>query len=375
MENRSFDHFLGWVPRANGRQAGLSYLDDEGVSHDTHHLETWTGCGFNDPDHSYSGGRRQLNGGRLDGFRLGRNDDYALGYYTRDDLPTTSQLVDNFTICDQWFCSIMAPTFPNRFYTHSAATDRINNALVQCHLPTIWDRLEAAGVPAAYFYSDLPFIALYGKYGSITKPVDEFFWHAAAGTLPAYSYVDPAFLGEAQNDDHPHTDIRRGQNFVGRIVQALLQSPQWSSTVLIITYDEWGGFFDHVLPPRRPDDVDNPGDDPNNPDHAQTGFRVPAFIVSPFARRRGVATRPFDHASILKLVEWRFGLRPLTRRDRAANNPAGVLDFSKPNLEPPPFLLLPDPGPQPCGPGQEALTNPDSLWRDLAASPLAAGWV
>jgi phospholipase C len=375
MENRSFDHFLGWVPRANGRQAGLSYLDDTGVSHDTHHLDSWTGCGFNDPDHSYSGGRRQLNGGALDGFRRGRNDDYALGYYTHDDLATTAQLVDNFTICDQWFCSIMAPTFPNRFYTHSASTDRISNELVQCFLPTIWDRLAAAGVSASYYYSDVPFLAIYGgQYSPIIKPVNAFFMQAAAGVLPAYSYIDPAFFDAAQNDDHPHTDIRRGQNFVGRIVQALLQSPQWSSTVLIITYDEWGGFFDHVLPPRRPDDVETPGDDPANPDHSQAGFRVPTFIVSPFARRRGVATRPFDHSSILKLVEWRFGLKPLTRRDRAANNPAGILDFSRPNLVPPPIVHPPDPGHQPCGPSQESLANADSLWRDLATSPLAAAW-
>jgi phospholipase C len=374
MENRSFDHFLGWVPRANGRQAGLSYLDDEGVSHDTHHLESFTGCGFNDPDHSYLGGRRQLNGGAMDGFRRGRNDDYALGYYGRDDLAMTSQLVDNFTICDQWHSSIMAPTFPNRLYTHSASTDRVSNTYVQCTLPTIWDRLAAAGVSASYYYSDVPFLVLYGdKYVPISKPLDAFFMQAAAGVLPAYSYIDPSFFGEAQNDDHPHADIRRGQNFVGRIVQALLQSPQWSSTVLIVTYDEWGGFFDHVVPPRRPDDVETPGDDPANPDHSQTGFRVPAYIISPFARRGGVAKRLFDHASILKLVEWRFGLKPLSRRDRAANNPAGVLDFSAPNLEPPELVLPPDPGHQSCV-GQEGLENPDSLWRDLASSPLAARW-
>src|SRR5439155_16834644 len=90
MENRSFDHFLGWVPGANGKQAGLSYEDDGGKRHATHHLDEWQGCGFNDPDHSYGGGRVQLNGGKCDGFRMGGNDDFALGYYTEDDLPTTS---------------------------------------------------------------------------------------------------------------------------------------------------------------------------------------------------------------------------------------------------------------------------------------------
>jgi phospholipase C len=375
MENRSFDHFLGWVPGANGRQAGLTYLDDAGVSHETHHLDNWMGCGFNDPGHSYDAGRVQFNNGLLDGFRKGRNDDFALGYYTRDDLATTAQLVDNFTICDQWFSSIMGPTFPNRLYTHSAATDRITNRFDVCQLPTIWDRLAAGGVPANYFSSDVPFLLLYGdRYLDITRPVDEFFFRAAAGTLPAVSYVDPTFFGEGQNDDHPHADIRRGQNFVGRVVQAMLTSPQWANSALVITYDEWGGFFDHVAPPRRPDNVDNPGGDANNPDHAQTGFRVPTFLVSPFARRGGIARRPFDHASIPKLIEWRFGLRPLSKRDRAANNPAGVLDFRRPNLVPPPFTVPDDPGYQFCPIEQEGASAPGALWRDLAASPLAASW-
>ena len=90
MENRSFDHFLGWVPNANGQQAGLSYSDDNGVLHPTHQLTDWTGCGFNDPDHSYQGGRVQFDGGACDGFRKGDNDDYALGYYTGADLPLTA---------------------------------------------------------------------------------------------------------------------------------------------------------------------------------------------------------------------------------------------------------------------------------------------
>ncbi len=148
MENRSFDHYLGWVKGAKGRQRGLEYLDDAGLAHPTHHLATYTGCGSNDPSHSYNGGRIQLNGGACDGFRRGSNDDLALGYYTRDDLALTSQLVDHFTVCDRWFAGILAPTYPNRFYTHSAATDRIRNTLDVCALPTVWDHLANAGVSA-----------------------------------------------------------------------------------------------------------------------------------------------------------------------------------------------------------------------------------
>jgi len=379
MENRSFDHYLGWVKGAKGRQRGLKYLDDVGVAHPTHHLTSFTGCGFNDPSHSYTGGRVQLNGGACDGFRRGSNDDFALGYYTRDDLPLTSQLVDQFTICDRWFAGILAPTYPNRFYTHSAATDRISNTFAVSTLPTIWDRLADAGVPASYYYSDLPFLALYGsKYLPIAEPINQFFLDAAAGTLPSYSYVDPAFLGAAQNDDHPHADIRRGQNLVGRIVQALVESPQWSSTLLVITYDEWGGFFDTVRPPRFPDLVSNPGGDTSNPDHAQAGFRVPTILVSPFSRRGRITKTVFEHSAIPRLVEWRFGLPSLTPRDAASKNIATVLDFAHPNRRRPRIVVPPDPGPDPCGgalrTAAAATDDEGSTWAALASSPLVKGW-
>src|SRR3954467_2900534 len=168
MENRSFANSLGWLPGAEGRQAGLAYPDDTGVLHPTQRLTERQGCGFNDPDHSYSGGRVQLNNGRLDGFRKGGNDDFALGYYTKSDLPFYSALVDQATVCDSWFCSILSSTYPNRFYTHAGRTDRIENSMDESTLPTIWDRLADAGVSANYYFSDLPFLALWGqKYAPI----------------------------------------------------------------------------------------------------------------------------------------------------------------------------------------------------------------
>jgi phospholipase C len=369
MENRSFDHFLGWVPKANGKQRGLTYLDDDNQPHSTHHLTEWQGCGFNDPDHSYEGGRIQLNGGRCDGFRKGDNDDFALGYYTRADLPTTSALVDNFTIFDGWFCGILGPTYPNRFYTHSAATDRISNSFTTSTLPTIWDSLSAAGVSANYYFSDLPFIGLYGeRMLPFCRRIEHFYADAAAGTLPAYSYLDPYFLGEEQggsNDDHPHADIRRGQAFVSEVVRAVTQSPLWANTVLLITYDEWGGFFDHVRPPRLPDAFVRTATE----EHNTAGFRVPTYVVSPFAAKGRVAHGQFDHSSILKLAEWRFGLAPLNPRDRAASNPATALDFSRPNLTPPDIPLVLDPGPHACGAPETGMATEDPMWREMAELP------
>jgi phospholipase C len=377
MENRSFDHYLGWLPGADGRQKDLSYKDSSGKSHRTHHLTNRNGCGFNDPDHSYEGGRVQFNHGRLDGFRKGDNDDFALGYYTEADLPFYGPLLKHATTYDRYFCSILAPTYPNRFYTHSAATDRRTNASDTSSLPTIWDRLGDAGVPARYYFSDLPFLALWGeKYLPLASPIERFFADAAAGQLPSYSYLDPFFLGEDQggsNDDHPHADIHRGQAFLSLVAQAITTSPQWSRTALVITYDEWGGFFDHVKPPRLPDDHDT---GPNGKDdHAQAGFRVPTIVLSPFARPGYVGHQVYDHSSILRMVEWRWGLKPMTKRDRAARNLAESFDFSK--ARPAPALpVVADPGPHVC---QDPIgTNPmgleDPFWRELADSPLLRGW-
>src|SRR5689334_14749028 len=113
MENRSFDHLLGWLPGANGRQAGLSYVDPAGASHPTHHLTTTQGCAWADPDHSYSGGRTEYNGGACDGWLLA-NDVFSIGYYERGDLPFLGNAAPVWTVCDRFFASTMGPTFPYR---------------------------------------------------------------------------------------------------------------------------------------------------------------------------------------------------------------------------------------------------------------------
>jgi phospholipase C len=399
MENRSFDHLLGWVPDADGAQGGLSFRDTTGALHGTHHLTPdWQGCALQDPDHSYDGGRAQLNGGSCDGFRGGytdvtgaavRFDDLPLGYYIADDLATTKALVENFTICDRWFCSQLGPTYPNRIYTHAAQVDRISNTTGTSTLPTIWDSLQTAGVSCNYYFSDLPVLALWGqKYVNIAEDIGVFLAQAAAGTLPQYSYVDPNFGGEGQgtsNDDHPHADIRRGQALISLIVNTLMNGPLWSKTVLVITYDEWGGFYDHVRPPRFPDAVTHK---PNTvdtttgfEDHTQAGFRVPTYIVSPFAARGQVSHRVLDHTAIPRFVEWRFGLPPLTVRDAASANLAELLDFSAPNLKPPTVPTVIDPGPHVCGTpdlpagsmGASAAAE-DSSWHELAATPQMAAF-
>ncbi len=337
MENRSFDHYLGWLPGADGKQAGLTYTDNAGAAHPTHHLTVPHGCGFNDPDHSFEGGRSELNNGACDGWlRTGTNDELSIGYFERADLDFYGRAAPEWTVCDRYFAGIMAPTYPNRIFMHAAQTDRMTGSLDVATMPTIWDLLAAKGVAGNYYFTDAPLIALWGtKYLGLSKSIADFYTDAAAGTLPPVSFVEPGFLGEevpgTAEDEHPLADIRLGQRFLGKVHDAVVTSPNWERTVLVVTYDEWGGFFDHVPPPVGPDP---------NPDLGAglRGFRVPCVVISPLARRGYVAHNLYDHTSILKMIEWRFGLGSLTVRDAAANNLAEVLDFSSPpNLTAPTY--------------------------------------
>ena len=366
MENRSFDHFLGWVPGARGKQAGLTYVDRYGIPHGTHHLTDFQGCGHPDPDHSYEGGRVQYNDGRCDGWlRSGDNDEFAIGYYTDADQAFYGRAARDWTVCDGYFSAVLAETYPNRFYMHSAQTDRIHNSTTVTTMPTIWDRLAGAGVPARYYFNDVPFTALWGtKHADISSPFARFRAEAAAGTLPAVSFVDPQFTDEATGtsaDDHPHSDIRAGQHFLDTVYSTLVDSPSWERTVLVINYDEWGGFYDHVPPTTAPD---------ARPDCTLRGFRVPCLVISPLARRGHVAHDTYDHTSVLKMIEWRWGLAPLSPRDAAARNLAEVLDFtqhdtSAPRYDVPPFVGTP------CA--TAGLADYED-WKALKKLALSQGW-
>jgi phospholipase C len=342
MENRSFDHFLGWLPGADGRQAGLTYVDAAGVPHETYPLAPdFQGCSYQDPDHSYAGGRVEYNGGACDGW-LRANDVFSIGYYRQEELPFLGRAVPDWTSFDQYFCAILGPTFPNRIYQHAGQTDRIDNSPTLCQLPTIWDRLAAQGLVGRYYYGDLPFLGLWGlKYAPISRPIDAFYLDCAAGTLPHVAFVDGSFLQELTGtgaDDHPYCDIRAGEAMMNRIYSAVTQSPAWSRTVLVINFDEWGGFFDHVAPPVAP--IPAADQAAGNAD-GRRGFRTPTLLISPFARRTQTSHVLYDHTSVLRMIEWRWGLAPLSVRDATTNNLADELDFTQVDLAPPPVYSVP----------------------------------
>ncbi len=375
MENRSFDHMLGWVPGADGRQAGLVFADESGATTATHALAPdFQGCGHPDPDHSFQGGRIEYSGGACDGWlRAGDNDEYAVGYYREAELPFYSRAVRRFVTLDRYFSATMASTFANRIYQHAAQTDRLANTLALSTLPTIWDRLADAGVEGRYYYSDLPFLALWGvKYRPISRPIEAFVEDAVSGDLPAVAFVDPRFLGEEEGvsgDDHPHADIRNGQAFLDTIYRAVTHSPDWQSTVLVINYDEWGGFYDHVPPPERPIP---PADLAAGATDGLLGFRTPAVVISPWAPEGTVSHAELDHTSVLKMIETRWNLAPLTVRDAGARDLADVLDFGRRSTAPAPAFQVPD---GPFGAACDVSLPGDEIeLADLAGAAALLGW-
>ena len=385
MENRSFDHFLGWLPGADGRHDS-TYPSTDGNTYPNYPLAPdFQGCGYSDPDHSWEGFLIQHNNGRMDGFlqrptapadnpgvTLAKANTFPVGYYTNlhpdrrpkavPDLPVIGALAQNYTVLDRYFCSFAGETFPNRFYQHAGRTDRDHNSDTISTLPTIWDQLSPIpnnlGIPTGgYFFRDLPFLALWGtKYLPFWHPFADgdtdaagiplntlsFLDTVAQGLLPNVSFIDPAFDTEGNGtsaDDHPLADIRLGERFIADTYHALADAGYLDNTVLIVTFDEWGGFFDHVAPPQvidntDPSTVDHTGDGtiPTDgqlvPNYRQLGFRVPTIVVSNLAPARVVHDGPFEHASTLKLIESTFGLQPLTARDAHAKDLGHVLEHS-----------------------------------------------
>ena len=357
MENRSFDHYFGWLAddkkylergksrygkrfRIDGKQV-QAFPAPDGTTVADRAVADEPGGDESLPRVWPPGSRSPVEPGRARSATAASSPPAAAttcsrsGYYGADAMPFTSQLAREFTVFDRWHASVLGPTYPNRAYLHSGQsgtykTNMLPFATGGYDWETIWDRLGRAGVPAAYYYTDLPVLALWGgRLDSFTHPITDYFEQAQAGKLPRVVFVDPAFLGDNRTDDHPRADIRAGQRFLRDVFAAFARSKHWKRGAFVVMYDEWGGFYDHVRPPVLPDNRPNPVDDEN---FGQAGFRVPALVASPYARRGYVDHTLYDHTSVLRFLEWRFlGAPPhgagkpgqtwfLTERDRRANN-------------------------------------------------------
>jgi phospholipase C len=362
MENRSFDHMLGYLslPAAQGG-AGRSDLDGLkggesnsylGVTYPSHPL---SGTLFApDPPHGYEPVARAINGGLMDGFAASYGNAHGrelagtiMGHQTAATVPTHDALARDFAIGQRWFASHPGPTFCNRFYT---LTGRLNldargfwefdnsSPLLPAFTPTIFEHLTSAGVSWAYFehgYCSLRFFERHtfddANIFTADDPEFGFYVRALSGTLPSVSFIDPHFVEYPPdaNCDGPPADVADGQKFVRKVVESVVASPAWNKTMMLIVYDEHGGFYDHVPPPQGA---------PASPDFPieTLGVRVPSFVISPWVKGGTVfgydgadAATPtatatarafvpeartpvaasglhFDHTSILKTIARRF---------------------------------------------------------------------
>jgi phospholipase C len=345
MENRSFDHLLGALrsdggyPSASlvdGLRGGESNPDPDGNAVPSQLRGDLTVA---DAPHDWDSARVQLDGGRCDGFVrafAGPDQRDAMAFYDRAALPITYALADHYTVCDRWFSSVLGPTWPNRYYLHAATSfgHKSNLPILDpAGPPTVWERLASAcrsfenyAAGSTSWYAG----AFVGRAFSGDDPLqpthlDKFFADAAAGTLPDYALIDPDFH---VSDDHPPVSLALGQGFLATIVKALQAGPRWSRTLLVILYDEHGGFFDHVAPPTTVDPT---------PGFEQLGFRVPALVVGPMVRAGFVDSTPREHVSIAATLAARFGIASLGPRMDAARDLASCIDPARAPAPPPPL--------------------------------------
>jgi phospholipase C len=370
QENRSFDHYFGTrkgvrgfadpdVPlRSDGRpiwyQDSSDHPDGYVLPYPLRPAEGSDGCGV-DPQHGWIPQHNYWDDGRLGGFASFGTT--SLGYYLPEDLPYYAALADEFTLCDHSFCSVIGPTTPNRLYAWTASIDPtgdqggpvIDNFTGPFRWETYPERLERAGVswrvyhevddfddnPLKWFaaYQNIPTTSPLYENAIKDRTADAFANDVMSGELPQVSWI----VATSANSEHPSYGAPFvGIDFAARTLAALMANEKvWAKSVFILTFDENGGWFDHVPPPVAP---------PGTPgEYAGTspigmGFRVPTIIASPYSRGGSVDHTTFDHTSILRLLETRFGVEipniTAWRRETSGDF-ADLLDFSEPDASVP----------------------------------------
>jgi phospholipase C len=398
MENHSFDNLLGALSRTRPDVDGLTFDSsgkaqnwNPGVNHMPPQVHAFPLPNTAQATHitqNWKATHQQVNGGAMDGFVRSSGALEPMGYYTPDVLPFAYSLAEAFTLANRWFASAPAPTYPNRRFmlagTAFGGTVTDVSSLLDSPPPngTIFDVLSSHHINWCDYFTDVPMTSVIPsivlKHSDHHAQIDKFFHDCQAGTLPAVSFVDAGIgvvseigsqlsslpfpvkellgvLGANFHDAAPAETEEDPQNmffgeaFAHRVITAILQSPRWNRTLLIYTYDEHGGYYDHVPPPRvtPPDNIQpnlSPGDPPGGYDIY--GPRVPAIVVSPCSKPGGVTNKVYDHTSILATIEHKWNLPALTVRDANANTIMDFLDPANPALINPPVLQTP---PRPPG--------------------------
>jgi len=282
-------------------------------------------------------------------------DPYSImHYFTPEQVPVISELARAFAVSDRWHASAPCQTWPNRFFAHAAtAAGYVNNS--PTHFPylmeTVFNRLDGVGRNWRVYFHDVPqsttLTRLWPEAAAHFRPFDLDFAHdAAAGSLPAYSFIEPRYFADVltramPSDEHPPHNVAYGEALIAAVYNAVRAGPGWDQTLLVITYDEHGGCYDHVVPPSA---APPGGQTPDGFNFGVFGVRVPAVIVSPYVRPgsviRPAGPTPFDHTSIIATLCKLHGFQSLTARDAAAPDLLSTLD------------------PEPVNPGPASITAP-----------------
>jgi phospholipase C len=358
MENHSYDNRLGMLNRPgadgfrigkNGKPTATNPYANGDIQHA---FRMPTTCQNHSPSQDWKNSHVQFASGRLDGFVKSGSGATSMGYWQWADQPFYYSLAKQFPIADRYFCSLLGQTDPNRRFLMSATSmGMVNDDLEMINeYPkngTIFDRLDQHGRTWKTYYTTLSSTALYlplfeKNVGKKIVKIKNFFTDCAAGKLPNFSLVEPNY--NKQSEENPQ-NIADGEQFAAQVINAVMSGPGWNKTLLIWTYDEHGGYYDHVKPPKAiaPDDIAPrvPRGQSKYEGFTRYGFRVPTAVVSPWARANYVSHQVFDHASICALVEAKWNLPAMTFRDANANAMLDMLDLKQPSFEKPPVLATP----------------------------------
>ncbi|MDA4117921.1 MAG: alkaline phosphatase family protein, partial [Thaumarchaeota archaeon] len=319
QENHTFDNYFGTFPGADGTLGKNYCLPKAPGSKNCYppfHDSNLTPVDMN---HNWSVAHKDYDGGKMDGFVYSEGNQETMGYYDSADIPRYWKAAQQYVLCDRYFTSVMSESLPNHLSLVAGTCGGImdDNAPATIKFPPIFQQLDNAGV-SWRVYSSSTWLKNF-EYVQNTPGADAKFVPPARivtdvqnGDLAQVSWI----IGAAGGDEHPSQNIQLGQNYVAdEIVNRLGSGKDWGSIAMFLTYDDFGGFFDHVPPPQ----VDKYG----------YGFRVPCTVVSPFAKRGFVDSTVNDHTSILKFIETRYGLAALSTRDAAANDMSEAFDFTQ----------------------------------------------
>jgi phospholipase C len=305
-----------------------------------------------------------------------------MGCFTPEALPILSGLASGFAVCDHWFASVPTETLPNRAFTCAATSQgHLDDKTRTFTSPSVFGQLAAHGLSWVIYGYDAPpltrsdFTDISGAAASHFGLFSDFKAAAAAGSLPAFSFLEPSWSSTG-NSQHPNYDVALGEQFIHDVYEAVRTGPGWAQTLLVVTYDEHGGCYDHVPPPSGAVPPDNSAGEFGF-DFTRFGVRVPAVLVSPLIEagtvfRAPAGGPPLDHTSILKTIQERWGLPSLTARDAAAPGFGDVLTLATPRTDDP-LAEVSAPAAAGTGPGAGQVSHLQLVQAELISRAYPAG--